>query len=112
MSDLTDAIKNLDDKHLACRDLGHRWSLQSHVARVVEWATSHEPVVERIVRCTVCRTTRTEQVRRSDGQMIRRNYRYPDGYCFEPGIAGRGGMKKDPFRREWIERTPLKVEDA
>lgn len=103
--DLKQAIHNLTDSHLLCRDFGHRWSLQAHHARVVEWANGNEPVVERIVRCTVCRTTRTEQVRRRDGEMIRRNYKYPEGYKFPAGVAGRGGMKKDPFRREWIKRV-------
>lgn len=99
MSDLTDA------NHLLCRDLGHRWSLQGHHTRVVEWATSHVPVVERIVRCTVCHCTRTEQVRRTDGVLIRRIYKYPEGYQFPKGVAGKGGLPKSPFRQEWIHRA-------
>lgn len=103
--ELRNAISQLEDNHLACRDFGHRWSPQAHHARVVEWATDHVPVVERIVRCTVCRTTRTEQIRRADGEMIRRNYAYVEGYRFKPGIAPRGGMSKAPFRVEWVRRT-------
>lgn len=101
---LRDAIGDLTDTHLACRDLGHRWSLQGHHRRVVEWANGNVGVAERVVRCTVCRTVRTEQVRRDNGEMIRRRYAYPDGYRFEPGVAGRG-LPKAPFRREWIVRA-------
>lgn len=105
MNELIDAISSLNDQHLLCRDFGHRWSLRSHHSRVVQWANGAEPVVERIVRCTICRTTRTEQVRRRDGEMIRRNYAYPDGYRFPAGVSGRGGMAKAPFRVEWIRRA-------
>lgn len=109
---LDDAIKNLESDHLLCRDFGHRWSLQNYHARVVEWANGYEPVVERIVRCTVCRTKRIEQIRRRDGEMIRRNYVYPEGYRFPAGVAGRGGMAKAPFRVEWIKRAnPEEADD-
>lgn len=106
MSDLTDAIGGLKDDHLLCRDLGHRWSLKAHHSRLVETlADDHHPVVERIVSCTICHATRTEQISRRTGEMIRRLYKYPEGYQFEPGIAGKGGRPKAPFRAEWIRRV-------
>lgn len=105
MSDLDTAIADLTDKHLLCRDLGHRWAKWAHHTRLVEWANERVAVVERIVRCTVCRTVRTEQMRRSDGVMIRRRYSYPDGYRFARGVVGKGGLSKAPFRTEWMARV-------
>lgn len=103
---LTTAIGDLQDRHLVCRDLGHRWVLRAHHSRLVETlADRHVPAVERVVRCANCHTRRTEQFRRSDGVLLRRVYAYPDGYRFPAGVAGRGSLPKSHFRREWIERT-------
>lgn len=110
---LDDAIGDLTDKHLLCRDLGHRWSLRAHHSRLVETlAERYEPVVERIVRCTVCTCTRTEQISRRTGHMIRRVYKYPEGYRFPAGVAGKGGMAKAPFRTEWIRRAVPEGDEA
>jgi hypothetical protein len=87
---------NLDTETLACRSSGHVWAPLSSTVQNVgnrkHWTTD----------CETCGTVRTITYTR-DGYIVRRHYRYPDGYRQE-GMGhidthGRALMRLEMFDR-------------
>ena len=89
------AIADLSDEHLTCRDIGHRW-------RIAAYRRAEGGDIVRTLACR-CGTARTETFA-PGGEMVRRSYRYVDGYRFPKGTVGQGGLPKLHFRREWVLR--------
>jgi len=94
---------DLNDKQLACRELGHVWRPAS--VEVVREGRSLGGYV-RTFRCRQCRTER-RQILDSRGGIVTNGYVYATGYLAKHVV---GGFSRDVFRLEsihrWLERHP------
>lgn len=87
----------LNDKQLACRELGHVW---------VQWDVEvirdgrRLGGYSRVMRCRQCKTER-RQVLDSSGSVVSNGYRYADGYL---AANVQGGYTRDVFRLESVSR--------
>jgi hypothetical protein len=90
--------RELKDKFLICRDVGHNWKLQGFVDERRKWGT-----VERTFRCSTCTTERIERVGANTGDLDSRRYVYPPGYIIRDKDV-RKGMKKSAVRVEALRR--------
>src|SRR5688500_8404333 len=66
-------LSELDEKHLACRDLRHAWTPEAY------WKGNFG-FVHRRLKCSRCKTVRLD---RWEGGDVKRQYQYPDGYRVE-----------------------------
>ena len=78
-----EAAEHLKPQHLECREMGHIWRPWS-----VRWVPDHL-TLERILRCTRCRSKKKQEVDRNGTLISRGGYEYADGYSLDIGrIAG------------------------
>lgn len=85
---------NMGRARLLCRDLRHPWDLGPTYLMQPD-------LVERNLHCPRCGTDRVEVVVRSSGEVVRRMYRYAEGYLQEPGT----GHLLAPDARKELLRT-------
>lgn len=94
---------DLNDKQLACRELGHVW--RPAAVEVVREGRSLGGYV-RTFRCSQCRTER-RQTLDSHGGIVTNGYVYANGYL---ATKVEGGFTRDVFRLEsihrWLDRHP------
>lgn len=93
---------------LECRDVGHIWKSNGGKAGyvVVEGGPKGKRVVERVLACGCCGTTREDVFAVNGSGMVERvsrKYGYADGYLFKP-TAG----PHDRLRRGHIQYVLLK----
>ena len=87
--DVDDAIDQLSDEALVCRDLQHSWVPKD----------AHEIPGGGYVRILRCRSCTTKRVEYLDGwgSVVRRYYQYADGYLIK-GVGRFAGEYKDRAR--------------
>lgn len=94
--------RHLDDLHLLCRLVGHRWD------RVLP---DREPLFGRLVcwECGSCGTVRDDIVDPQFGRLLARSYRYPSGYQLKRNTNERGGrlLSSQALRTELLRRDTL-----
>lgn len=88
----TGPLKKYSPVFLACRDVGHAWSLEEDFHRT---ATG---MIERTLVCSTC-TTERRDLWFATGVRHRNTYRYPDDYRIP------GGMRPLDVRREVLRRS-------
>lgn len=101
---ISDAIANMSDSQLQCRDFGHGWRPYT-----VEWVPQQRHYLEAL-RCTRCRTMRVRVLGQS-GELLGNRYVYPDGYL----VAGAGRLEqsdRDAMRLASLEILLAKQQGA
>ena len=94
------ALKRLHDEHLFCHAFSHTWENVSGVAR-----QKHRTVVSGVyivMRCGSCKAERRDVISPFTGQLLLREYRYPENYSIK--VDKRSGTKKEQMRREYLAR--------
>lgn len=66
-------VRNITDTHLVCRTVGHSWddNPAGEIKTIFSWYIA--------LRCTRCTTERFDFLNNA-GEVMRRQYRYADGY--------------------------------
>lgn len=96
--DVEDAVGDLKDAFLECRDYGHTWK----VASIVRFKGNYD----RHTYCPRCKTNRT-QIINAYGEILSNTYTYPEDYQ----LKGMGRLMSEgrmALRREAITRTVAK----
>lgn len=94
----------LPNSYLLCRDMGHLW--RPFTARIAEGGGGYE----RTMRCTRCRTTRS-QVLSMSGHVLSGGYTYQDGYLAPKNTGRFDTVNRDGLRLESTLRLLSKEED-
>lgn len=89
-----DALHDLDETYLLCRDVHHAWTVASYSA-------VSRGGVERVLECERCGTERVDEWTLSGGR-VGAHYRYPDGYQMR-NVEGAGD--RTAWRREVLRRA-------
>jgi hypothetical protein len=85
-------VKDMPLAFLDCRDMQHAW-IRSHVTQV-----QGAPIIERVRRCTRCKTEFVEDISKATGEVIGKQYRYADGYLMPAGYGRIVGAAKGQLR--------------
>ena len=76
-------IDDIPDEHLVCRDLLHAWA--PYDARVRRSDVTGRKEIHRVLRCTRCKTLRTQRLS-MDGRILGSSYSdHPEGYLLHGG---------------------------
>jgi hypothetical protein len=89
-SSFDDALSNMNETHLHCRDYGHSW--RPHTARFLR----REQVYEQTLRCTRCRTARRRTIS-ADGDIVGSSYDYAEHYLVK-GVGRLTGHERAALR--------------
>ena len=92
--------QGLNDKFLACRELGHNWMPRTAVL-------TKEGYYDRVLRCSRCRTERHQTISRN-GEVLSNHYAYREGYQAQ-GLGRVVGEGRYALRLESIFRTMPKA---
>lgn len=90
----SEGVENLHDAFLRCRTFGHAWS-EFDPEGGVDWHRDHWRIT---LRCDHCRTERYD-VLDWRGDVLTRNYWYPDGYK-QAGLPRRADFRMELYRRK------------
>jgi hypothetical protein len=98
---IEDALLDLDEEFLLCRDLHHSWP-----RRGADYTAVGGGEVERVLVCQTCGTERVDRWTLS-GQRVGARYYYPDGYQFRnvDGATDRGAMRREVLRRAGVTKN-------
>lgn len=99
-NDPEDAVHNLDEAYLECRDLRHPWQLMGYF-RIGS-------AVARQLSCPKCHTIRKD-VWTAGGERLSSGYTYPEGYQVK---GSGGGIRPDMVRREVLSRVEANIYDS
>ena len=98
-----DAVHDLDESYLLCRDVHHAWTVDGY-------RTGGGGTVERTLTCPRCGTERVDEWTMS-GARVGAHYRYPDGYQFRsvdwtesPQIA----VRREVLKRAGVTGRPTR----
>lgn len=106
MANRVTSFAEMTDTALECRAWTHPWK---HKQTFVE-RDGRTPVVRFLLRCTNCKGEREDTHRRSNGELLKRTYRHPNGYLIsKPDEWGGRKVFNQNAKLELIER---KVADA
>lgn len=97
--DLDEWVRELADRFLLCRDLGHNWK-PARAGIETQELRGGRAVYWRVMRCTRCRTER-EQWLSASGHVVSGGYAYSDGYL-KP--AHTGPVNRDTLRLSSVLR--------
>lgn len=86
--DIEDAVKDMTDEALECRDFSHSWRPFS--------ASRESYGFERTLQCRNCKTERRETLDKRGG-LVSRSYAYPEGFLIK-GLGRLSGNRKDAVR--------------
>jgi hypothetical protein len=95
--DVEGAIHDMPSSFIQCRDFNHSW--RPHTA---EW-NADERCYRVTLKCTRCKSFRNRDIA-SDGEPLRTNYEYPDGYLIK-GMGRITGAERNALRLESIRRV-------
>jgi hypothetical protein len=95
---IPDGFRDISTTHLECRSWLHAWDF-----RETEIKRGGYLILKLI--CTRCKTYRYDTIVRYTGEVVRRQYVYPEGYTID-NIPSWGGRKEFNWnvRRTLIER--------
>lgn len=98
---IPESVRKSPDDFLHCHLLGHNWD--DHPTD--DWHPDSETLIDRPLsfRCVYCGTVRREVVKRRTGELISRQYSYPDNYSVGKVDFGTR-TRKETFRAEYLER--------
>lgn len=99
-SDVEEFAKDLPEKFLYCREMGHNWRPHS-AGRYADGG------FERILRCSRCTTKRVQEIT-SRGVVLRNQYIHPEGYLSK-GMGRIVGEGRGVLRLEAIKRIVAKA---
>jgi hypothetical protein len=92
------SIREMDDTHLPCRTLGHRWL----AGPITQTGHGVDAVWHMVLDCG-CGVKRVDEIDQISFEVVKREYKYPDGYqvSFFTDRAG--------FRAEFVQRKIKKA---
>lgn len=109
---LAEALQELPDKWLACRDMRHAWLVEEDFHVTV--ATGRRPQeIKRLLVCMRCAVEREETYHPVQGNGLERvhsHYRYPSGYQLK-GVP-RGNKPSWMVQQEQYRRSMTKMAKA
>lgn len=96
----TDGLESY--KFIGCREVGHAWEPGGFDERPGTFG------VARVLKCLRCPASRHD-IYNYRGELLSRQYKYPDGYQIKGGGFTRTDFREELFRREGIRHLkPVK----
>lgn len=109
-ANLAEALQELPDNWIMCRDMRHAWTVEQdfHVVKVQKKASE----IKRVLTCMRCSTERIETYHATDWglEKLRQHYSYPDHYQIH-GVP-RGVKPSFIIQGEQYRRAMAKLTDA